>query len=72
MRSLDELYSHCEALVETLSQASEELRAREGINQSDSNGIDDSETYEVSEGSEASVEVRQCGIILTEFHLEHD
>ena len=58
--------------METLSQASEELRVREGINQSDSNGRDECETYEVSEGSEASVEVRQCGIILMEFHLEHD
>ena len=60
MKSLDELYSHCEALVETLSQASEELRAREtqGHNQSDSAAIDESEMYEASEGSEASVEVR--------------
>ena len=60
MKSLDELYSHCEALVETLSQASEELRAREtqGLNQSDSAAIDESEMYEASEGSEASVEVR--------------
>ena len=41
--------------METLSQASEELRARE----KDSLGIDEShESYEVSDGSEASVEVR--------------
>ena len=52
VKSLDELYSHCEALVETLSQASEELRARE-------KNFDESEIYDrVSEGSEASVEVR--------------
>ena len=73
IRTLDELYSHCEQLVETLSQASEELKAQchndkvdlfgtkkeeyIRINQSDSNGIDDIEIYEVSEGSEASVEV---------------
>ena len=73
IKTLDELYSHCEQLVETLSQASEELRAQSRadtgsgdgtkteeyirINQSDSNGIDDIEIYEVSEGSEASVEV---------------
>ena len=59
--------------METLSQASEELKAQchndkvdifgtkkeeyIRINQSDSNGIDDIEIYEVSEGSEASVEV---------------
>ena len=62
IRTLDELYSHCEQLVETLSQASEDLRAQQcqeylGIHQSDSNGLDDIEIYEVSEGSEASVEV---------------
>ena len=75
IRTLDELYSHCEQLVETLSQASEDLRAQSqchndkgerggtktqeylSIHQSDSNGIDDIEIYEVSEGSEASVEV---------------
>ena len=74
IRTLDELYSHCEQLVETLSQASEDLRAQQchndkverggtktqeylRIHQSDSNGIDDIEIYEVSEGSEASVEV---------------
>ena len=76
IRTLDELYSHCEQLVETLSQASEDLRAQQchsdkversrgdtktqeylRIHQSDSNGMDDIEIYEVSEGSEASVEV---------------
>ena len=73
LKSLDELYSHCEALVETLSQASEELRAREtGLHQSESNGLDtESEIYEVSEGSEASVEVG-CEIILTQSYWEHD
>ena len=59
--------------METLSQASEELKAQchndisdvggtkteeyLRINHSDINGIDDIEIYEVSEGSEASVEV---------------
>ena len=56
IRTLDELYNHCEQLVETLSQASEELRAQS--HQSENNGIDDIEIYEVSEGSEVSVEVR--------------
>ena len=52
--------SHCEQLVETLSQASEELRAREGGRSTSalSLNIDDIEVYEVSEGSEAEVEVR--------------
>ena len=52
--------SHCEQLVETLSQASEELRAREGGRSTSglSINIDDIEVYEVSEGSEAEVEVR--------------
>ena len=46
--------------METLSQASEELRAREGRSTSSlSINIDDIEVYEVSEGSEAEVEVRQ-------------
>ena len=88
IRTLDELYSHCEQLVETLSQASEDLRAqchndkaeqggtktREylGLHQSDSNGMDDIEIYEVSEGSEASVEVTartlfSLGLILPAF-----
>ena len=59
-RTLDELYQHCEQLVETLSQASEELRAREGGRSTSglSINIDDIEVYEVSEGSEAEVEVR--------------
>ena len=60
IKTLDELYNHCEQLVETLSQASEELRAREtsAISQTDTNGIDDIEIYDVSEGSEvSSVEV---------------
>ena len=70
IRTLDELYSHCEQLVETLSQASEDLRAQQchsdkvereyvGVHHSASNGMDDIEIYEVSEGSEASVEVTQ-------------
>ena len=52
--------SHCEQLVETLSQASEELRAREGGRSTSglSINIDDIEVYAVSEGSEAEVEVR--------------
>jgi len=82
IRTLDELYSHCEQLVETLSQASEELKAQchndkvdlfgtkkeeyIRINQSDSNGIDDIEIYEVSEGSEASVEVTDTACQATE------
>ena len=55
------LCSHCEQLVETLSQASEELRARESGRSTSAAGslnIDDIEVYEVSEGSEAEVEVR--------------
>jgi hypothetical protein len=58
-RTLEEVYQHCEALVETLSQASEELRAREaGEEGLRLTGIDDIEIYSVEEGSEGSVEVR--------------
>jgi hypothetical protein len=47
-------------LVETLSQASEELKAREGGREEGLriSGIDDIEIYSVEEGSEGSVEVR--------------
>ena len=80
--TLDEFYSHCEQLVETLSQASEKLKAQchndkvdlfgtkkeeyIRINQSDSNGIDDIEISEVSDGSEASVEVTDTTYQATE------
>ena len=52
-------FKHCEALVETLSQASEELKAREGGREEGLriSGIDDIEIYSVEEGSEGSVEV---------------
>ena len=58
-RTLDELYQHCEQLVETLSQASEELKAKEVENEEclRVTGIDDIEIYSVEEGSEGSVEV---------------
>ena len=53
-------FQHCEALVETLSQASEELKAKEGGREEGLriSGIDDIEIYSVEEGSEGSVEVR--------------
>ena len=61
-RTLDELYKHCEELVETLSQASEELRAKDVSEPKEEclriTGIDDIEIYSVEEGSEGSVEVR--------------
>ena len=57
-RTLDELYQHCEQLVETLSQASEELKAKDGSEEClRITGIDDIEIYSVEEGSEGSVEV---------------
>ena len=62
-RTLDELYQHCEQLVETLSQASEELKAKEGSEEEclRITGIDDIEIYSVEEGSEGSVEVSLFG-----------
>ena len=62
-RTLDELYQHCEQLVETLSQASEELKAKEGSEEEclRITGIDDIEIYSVEEGSEGSVEVSLVG-----------
>ena len=62
-RTLDELYQHCEQLVETLSQASEELKAKEGGSEEEClriTGIDEIEIYSVEEGSEGSVEVSFC------------
>ena len=90
IRTLDELYSHCEQLVETLSQASEDLRAAQSqagcqddraeqggtksqeylrLHHSDSNGMDDIEIYDVSEGSEASVEVTARTLFILELIL---
>ena len=59
IKTLDELYNHCEQLVETLSQASEELKAKEVVTEEclRVTGIDDIEIYSVEEGSEGSVEV---------------
>ena len=52
-KTLDELYTDCEALVETLSQASEELRAKEEKEEVlRVTGIDDIEIYSVEEGSD--------------------
>ena len=63
-RTLDELYQHCEQLVETLSQASEELKSRDNSEEClRISGIDDIEIYSVEEGSEGSVEVG-CVILL--------